>query len=66
MDAKGRKMIDGDFTPEAKLAQHLKDVRLILEAGGEAGASCRSAQLHERLLAELVGTRLRRAATTAP
>src|SRR5262249_26787594 len=28
MDAKGRKMIERNFTPQAKLSQHLKDVRL--------------------------------------
>jgi 3-hydroxyisobutyrate dehydrogenase-like beta-hydroxyacid dehydrogenase len=55
MDAKGPKMIAGDFTPEAKLAQHLKDVRLILDAGLKAGSPLPLSTLHERLLAELVG-----------
>lgn len=32
MDTKGAKMIEGDFKPQAKLAQHLKDVRLMLAA----------------------------------
>ncbi len=32
MDTKGEKMINGDFTTQAKLSQHLKDVRLILSA----------------------------------
>jgi 3-hydroxyisobutyrate dehydrogenase-like beta-hydroxyacid dehydrogenase len=32
MDTKGGKMIAQDFTPQAKLAQHLKDVRLMLAA----------------------------------
>jgi 3-hydroxyisobutyrate dehydrogenase-like beta-hydroxyacid dehydrogenase len=53
MDAKGRKMIDGDFTPEAKLSQHLKDVRLVLDAGRRATAVLPLTTLHERLLAEL-------------
>jgi 3-hydroxyisobutyrate dehydrogenase-like beta-hydroxyacid dehydrogenase len=53
MDTKGRKMIHGDFAPEAKLAQHLKDVRLILEAGGRVGATLPFSDLHEKLLAEL-------------
>jgi 3-hydroxyisobutyrate dehydrogenase-like beta-hydroxyacid dehydrogenase len=26
MDVKGKKMLDGDFTPQARLAQHHKDV----------------------------------------
>ena len=32
MDTKGEKMISGDFTPVARLSQHLKDVRLMLSA----------------------------------
>lgn len=32
MDTKGGKMISQDFTPQAKLSQHLKDVRLMLAA----------------------------------
>lgn len=32
MDTKGEKMISQDFTPQAKLSQHLKDVRLMLAA----------------------------------
>lgn len=30
MDTKGRKMVEGDFRTQARLSQHLKDVRLIL------------------------------------
>ncbi len=54
MDAKGRKMLDGEFAPEAKLAQHLKDVRLILETGAAVGAELPTSRLHEGLLSELV------------
>lgn len=54
MDTKGQKMIDGDFAPQAKLAQHLKDVRLILEAGAEVGAALPLSALHAELLAMLV------------
>ena len=32
MDTKGDKMINQDFTPQARLSQHLKDVRLMLAA----------------------------------
>ena len=32
MDTKGGKMLRGDFTPQARLSQHLKDVRLMLAA----------------------------------
>ena len=32
MDTKGDKMVNGDFTPQARLAQHLKDLRLMISA----------------------------------
>ena len=51
MDAKGRKMIDGDFTPVARLSQHLKDVRLIRDAAKRAGRVLPLSDLHEELLA---------------
>jgi 3-hydroxyisobutyrate dehydrogenase-like beta-hydroxyacid dehydrogenase len=31
MDVKGQKMLEGDFTPQARLRQHLKDVSIILK-----------------------------------
>jgi 3-hydroxyisobutyrate dehydrogenase-like beta-hydroxyacid dehydrogenase len=34
MDTKGEKMILQDFTPQAKLSQHLKDVNLMIAATG--------------------------------
>ncbi len=52
MDVKGRKMLERDFAPEARLSQHLKDVRLVLEAGREAGARLPLSELHRRLLEE--------------
>jgi len=54
MDVKGAKMLSRDFTPEARLAQHLKDVRLILETGRATGARLPLSALHEQLLAEAV------------
>ena len=54
MDTKGRKMVEGDFAPEARLAQHLKDVRLILAQGGRVGANLPISAVHEGLLAQLV------------
>jgi 3-hydroxyisobutyrate dehydrogenase-like beta-hydroxyacid dehydrogenase len=53
MDTKGRKMIAGDFTPQAKLSQHLKDVLLILEAGSKVGAKLPLSMLHAQMLAAL-------------
>lgn len=50
MDAKGEKMIREDFTPEARLSQHLKDVRLILESAAASGARVPLSEVHRRLL----------------
>jgi 3-hydroxyisobutyrate dehydrogenase-like beta-hydroxyacid dehydrogenase len=50
MDGKGPKMIEGDFTPQAKLSQHIKDVRLILDEAARGGKSLPLSQLHLQLL----------------
>jgi 3-hydroxyisobutyrate dehydrogenase-like beta-hydroxyacid dehydrogenase len=50
MDTKGRKMIDGDFSVQARLSQHLKDVRLMLAAAETAGLELPLTELHSRLL----------------
>jgi 3-hydroxyisobutyrate dehydrogenase-like beta-hydroxyacid dehydrogenase len=55
MDTKGHKMIAGDFAPEARLSQHHKDVRLILEAGTRAGIELPLSRVHEQLLTAAEG-----------
>ena len=50
MDTKGRKMIDGDFTTQAKLSQHLKDIRLMLHAATAVGLNLPLADTHRQLL----------------
>jgi 3-hydroxyisobutyrate dehydrogenase-like beta-hydroxyacid dehydrogenase len=50
MDAKGQKMIQHDFSPQAKLSQHIKDVRLILEEAGRGGVSLPFSTIHLKLL----------------
>lgn len=50
MDAKGHKMITGDFEPQARLSQHLKDVRLILRAAKASQARTPLSEVHEQLL----------------
>jgi 3-hydroxyisobutyrate dehydrogenase-like beta-hydroxyacid dehydrogenase len=52
METKGEKMVTGDFTPQARLRQHLKDVRLILKAA--QGAPTPLSELHAALLQSLV------------
>lgn len=50
MDVKGRKMIEGDFRVQARLSQHLKDVRLILSAAAAAGQPLPLSETHRQLL----------------
>ena len=50
MDTKGQKMIDGDFRTQARLSQHLKDVRLMLESAAECGLALPLTETHCRLL----------------
>jgi 3-hydroxyisobutyrate dehydrogenase-like beta-hydroxyacid dehydrogenase len=54
LTTKGQKMLDRDFEPQARLAQHLKDVRTILETGSAIGARLPLSGTHQALLEELV------------
>jgi 3-hydroxyisobutyrate dehydrogenase-like beta-hydroxyacid dehydrogenase len=65
MDVKGRKMIAGDFTRQARLSQHLKDVRLILNEGRRAGAYLPLSAVHKQLLDRLEADGLGRADNAA-
>ncbi len=53
MDVKGQKMLTEDFTVQARLSQHLKDVRLILASGVKLPLSETHCQLLEQ--AEAMG-----------
>lgn len=50
MDTKGTKMVEGDFQTQARLSQHLKDVRLMLESASAAGLALPLSEVHRRLL----------------
>jgi 3-hydroxyisobutyrate dehydrogenase len=50
METKGELMVSGDFSPQARLAQHLKDVRLILTESERANCQTPLSQLHQALL----------------
>jgi 3-hydroxyisobutyrate dehydrogenase-like beta-hydroxyacid dehydrogenase len=50
MDTKGLRMLNEEFEPEARLSQHLKDVRLILNTGRQFGAHLPLSTLHRDLL----------------
>jgi 3-hydroxyisobutyrate dehydrogenase-like beta-hydroxyacid dehydrogenase len=52
MDTKGDRMIRGDFAPEARLSQHLKDVRLIVDTGRQAGLPMPLSAAHRTMLEE--------------
>jgi 3-hydroxyisobutyrate dehydrogenase-like beta-hydroxyacid dehydrogenase len=53
MDIKGDKMLNGDFTPQARLSQHRKDVDLILTQAARHSARTPFSELHRSLLREL-------------
>ena len=54
MTTKGPKMLQRDFTPQATVRQHLKDVRLIIETAARAGANVPLSRRHEELLERAV------------
>lgn len=54
MDTKGPKMLAGDFTPQARLAQHHKDVRLIQVLAARAGARIPLTDVHEEILQQAI------------
>jgi 3-hydroxyisobutyrate dehydrogenase-like beta-hydroxyacid dehydrogenase len=53
MDVKGRKMVEEDFSTQAKLSQHLKDVRLILQQAAQNDCPLPFSELHCRILEQL-------------
>lgn len=50
MDVKGEKMLRGDFAPQSKVAQHHKDLRIILACAARAGQALPLASLHKNIL----------------
>ncbi|MFO1007692.1 MAG: NAD(P)-dependent oxidoreductase [Planctomycetaceae bacterium] len=52
MDVKGRKMLDRDYSVQARLSQHLKDVVLILETARQQGVDLPMSTIHRQLLEE--------------
>lgn len=57
METKGRRMVERDYEPQARLSQHLKDVQLILAEAECAGTNTHLSQVHKVLLeqAEALG-----------
>ncbi len=50
METKGAKMVCRDWQPEARLSQHLKDVRLILALAEQSGINTPLSRVHRELL----------------
>lgn len=50
MDTKGEKMLHGNFKPQARLSQHLKDVRLMIAAAKKSGAKLPLSETHRNIL----------------
>jgi 3-hydroxyisobutyrate dehydrogenase-like beta-hydroxyacid dehydrogenase len=48
--AKGERMVQGDFTPQSRIHQHLKDVRLMLAGAEAAGQRLPLSETHAALL----------------
>jgi 3-hydroxyisobutyrate dehydrogenase-like beta-hydroxyacid dehydrogenase len=50
MDTKGLKMISGDFSPQARLSQHRKDVAIILDVAEKQDLSLPLSATHFEIL----------------
>jgi 3-hydroxyisobutyrate dehydrogenase-like beta-hydroxyacid dehydrogenase len=54
MDTKGEKMVREDFTPQAKLSQHAKDVGLMVCDADRLGLQLPLTKAHQRLLQQAI------------
>jgi len=54
MDIKGEKMLEGDFTPQARIRQHHKDVSLILKYAEKAGQELPLSKVHLDVLTRAI------------
>jgi 3-hydroxyisobutyrate dehydrogenase-like beta-hydroxyacid dehydrogenase len=50
METKGPKMVRGDFSPEGRVKQTLKDVRLMLDQAATAGQRLSMLEVHADVL----------------
>lgn len=50
LEAKGEKMVTGDFTPQARLSQHRKDVELIFDALATSSVRLPFSTMHVKML----------------
>jgi 3-hydroxyisobutyrate dehydrogenase-like beta-hydroxyacid dehydrogenase len=54
MDIKGAKMVRGEFVPEGRVTQHLKDVHLMLEQAERAKQRLPLLEIHADVLGACV------------
>ncbi|MHC4632592.1 MAG: NAD(P)-dependent oxidoreductase [Planctomycetota bacterium] len=54
MDTKGKKMLNGDFTPQARLRQHHKDVSIILKYAEKTGQELPLSTVHLDVLQKAI------------
>ena len=54
MDTKGKKMLSRDFTPQARLRQHRKDVSIILKYAQKAGQDLPLSKVHLDILEKAI------------
>jgi 3-hydroxyisobutyrate dehydrogenase-like beta-hydroxyacid dehydrogenase len=54
MDVKGKKMLQGDFTPQSRITQHHKDLRIMLEYADRLGQELPLARVHKKILEQCV------------
>jgi len=54
MDVKGEKMLDGNFTPQARLRQHHKDVSIILKYAENSGQELPLSKVHLKILEKAI------------
>ena len=53
-EAKGQMMVDGDFTPQSRIRQHLKDVGLMMQAAKSVGQKLPLSEAHAALMRSAV------------
>ena len=49
-EAKGQMMVDGDFTPQSRIRQHLKDVNLMIDGARQYGQKLPLSEAHAALM----------------
>jgi 3-hydroxyisobutyrate dehydrogenase-like beta-hydroxyacid dehydrogenase len=48
--AKGRMMVEGDFAPQSRIHQHLKDVKLMIDSAAAEGQKLPLSEAHAALM----------------